>query len=116
MASFAFEKHYRVQELARIWGLSTKTVRRLFAKEPDVIRVANDLTGKRQYATLLIPESVASRVHERLRNPAKGQTENHATSVRVIRLGAAAADGGRSTGSAIKLKGRSNVRPARSRS
>jgi len=23
MESFAFEKHYRVKELARIWGLST---------------------------------------------------------------------------------------------
>ena len=65
MASFAFEKHYRVKELAGIWGLSPKTVTRLFADEPGVIRVANDVTGKRKYATLSIPESVASRVHAR---------------------------------------------------
>ena len=68
MASFAFEKHYRVKELAGIWGLSAKTVTRMFAEEDGAIRVANAGTGKRKYATLSIPESVALRVHERLGN------------------------------------------------
>src|SRR5712672_466975 len=68
MGSFAFEKHYRVKELAGIWGLSAKTVTRMFAEEAGVIRVANAGTGKRKYATLSIPESVALRVHERLGN------------------------------------------------
>jgi hypothetical protein len=109
MGSVAFEKHYRVKDLAGLWGLSTKTVARLFADEPGVIRVANDLTGKRKYATLSIPESVASRVHERLGAPATGQTENHPTSARIIRLGDAGADAVRSGGSVIKLRGRSKV-------
>jgi hypothetical protein len=68
MGSFAFEKHYRVKDLAGLWGLSPKTVTRIFTDEAGVIRVANDGTGKRKYATLSIPESVASRVHERLGN------------------------------------------------
>jgi AraC-like DNA-binding protein len=70
MGSVAFEKHYRVKELAGLWGLSPKTVSRIFAEEVGVIRVANDGTGKRKYETLSIPESVASRVHERLGNQA----------------------------------------------
>ena len=40
----------------------------MFVEEAGVIRVANDGTGKRKYATLSIPESVALRVHERLGN------------------------------------------------
>ena len=114
MASFAFEKHYRVKELAGIWGLSPKTVSRLFADEPGVIRVANELKGKRKYATLSIPESVASRVHERLGTPAMGEAETHATSVRIIRLRDAAGDARRGAGSLIKLSGRSKIRTARS--
>ena len=39
MSSPALEKHYRVNELAALWGLSAKTVRRMFANEPGVIRV-----------------------------------------------------------------------------
>ena len=48
MGSFAFEKHYRVKELAGLWGLSPKTVTRIFADEPGVIRVAKDGTAKRK--------------------------------------------------------------------
>ncbi len=59
MGSIAFEKHYRIRELAGLWGLSAKTVTRIFADEAGVIRVANDGTCKRKYATLEIPESVA---------------------------------------------------------
>jgi hypothetical protein len=84
MASFAFEKHYRVKELAGIWGLSPKTVIGLFADEPGVIRVAKDATGNRKYATLSIPESVASRAHERLGTQATTQTDTRLTSVRAI--------------------------------
>jgi AraC-like DNA-binding protein len=39
MGSFAFEKHYRVKDLAGLWGLSAKTVARIFADEAGVIRV-----------------------------------------------------------------------------
>jgi hypothetical protein len=86
MGSFAFEKHYRVKELAGLWGLSPKTVSRIFADEVGVIRVANDGTRKRKYATLSIPESVASRVHERLGNPTTPETVQETRSVRIIRL------------------------------
>src|SRR5215467_3512745 len=110
MASFAFEKHYRVQELAGIWGLSPKTVTRLFADEPGVIRVANEAIGKRKYATLSIPESVASRVHERLGTQATIQTGSHPTAVRIIRLGDAAAQVMRSAGSIDKLRRRSDFK------
>lgn len=104
MVSFAFEKHYRVKELAVIWGLSSKTVSRLFADEPGVIRVANDLTGKRKYATLSIPESVASRVHEQLGLPATGQAENHSAPVRIIRLRDTALSAVRNGATLIKLR------------
>ena len=87
MESFAFERHYRVKELAGLWGLSPKTISRIFAEEAGVIRVANDGTNKRKYATLSIPESVASRVHERLRNPTMPETLIDTRSVRIIRLG-----------------------------
>src|SRR5579871_5431960 len=30
MGSFAFERHYRVKELAALWGLSPKTLTRIF--------------------------------------------------------------------------------------
>ena len=87
MGSFAFEKHYRVRELAGLWGLSAKTVTRMFAEEAGVIRVANDGTGKRKYATLSIPESVALRVHERLGNQPFQATLAGGHPLRIIRLG-----------------------------
>ena len=99
MASVAFEKHYRVKELAGLWGLSPKTVTRIFAAEAGVIRVANDVTYKRKYATLSIPESVAIRVHERLGNQA---TFPESRPIRMIRLGDLAESGKRQT--FVKLK------------
>lgn len=103
MGSFAFEKHYRVKELAGLWGLSPKTVTRIFADEAGVIRVANDGATKRKYSTLSIPESVASRVHERLGNATVPVTVEKAR-VRIIRL-ADAADARRAGHrSAIRIK------------
>jgi hypothetical protein len=67
MESFAFEKHYRIRELAGL-GAVAKTVTRIFADEAGVIRVVNNGAGKRKYATVSIPASVASRVRERLGN------------------------------------------------
>jgi hypothetical protein len=62
----ALEKHYRVNELAGLWGLSAKIIRRMFANEPGVIRIANHGTGKYKCMVLSIPESVVVRVHESL--------------------------------------------------
>ncbi len=65
------EKHYSVQDLCELWKLSPRTIRRLFGNEPDVIEIGQrERTSgrrKRAYTTLRIPESVAHRVHRRLR-------------------------------------------------
>ena len=86
-SSSAFEKHYRVKDLALLWGISTKTLIRIFANEAGVIRIDNAGAGKRKYATLSIPESVASRVHERLSEQALQPTLPRSHPLRVIRLG-----------------------------
>src|SRR5437764_12238931 len=65
MNNSALEKHYRVRELAALWGFSDNTIIRIFTSEPGVIRLESG-AGKRKYTTLSIPEGVALRVHERL--------------------------------------------------
>ena len=65
------ERHYSIQELAALWNLSEKTVRKLFENEPGVIEVGSgESRFKRTYVTRRIPESVAQRVHRRLQKPA----------------------------------------------
>lgn len=62
------ERHYSVAELAQLWNLSEKTIRRMFEKEPGVLQWGGKETRfKRAYTTLRIPETVASRIHRRLR-------------------------------------------------
>jgi len=62
------ERHYSILELAKLWNLSPKTIRRIFATEPGVLRWGQAETASRQsYVSLRIPESVVSRVHRRLR-------------------------------------------------
>jgi AraC-like DNA-binding protein len=104
MGSFAFEKHYRIRELAGLWGLSSKTVTRMFAEEAGVIRVANEGSGKRKYATLSIPESVALRVHERLGNQPFQATLAGCHPLRIIRLGDLHAGVPKKSRNIIKLK------------
>lgn len=59
-----FERHYRLRELAELWGLSRQTVRSLVKDEPAVVRV---VIGKKKALTLhSVPESVARRVYTRL--------------------------------------------------
>jgi hypothetical protein len=61
-------EHYCVREVAELWGLSERTIRRIFADEPGVIKWENGETRfKRGYTTLRIPESVVQRVHRKLR-------------------------------------------------
>jgi hypothetical protein len=52
----AQEQHYRPKELATLWGLSAKTILRLIHDEPGIIRLR----------TYSIPDSVATRIHQRL--------------------------------------------------
>lgn len=64
----AFEKHFSVRELAGSWGLSERTIRRIFAGEAGVICWGrNESRSKRAYKTVRIPESVAHRVYRKLR-------------------------------------------------
>ena len=71
MANLAtpFERHYSVEDLAKLWQLSDDFVRRLFANEPGTLVFFKERPGRRTYRTIRIPESVALRVHRRLQKP-----------------------------------------------
>jgi hypothetical protein len=62
------EKHFDLSELAATWGLSFETIRKLFADDPHVVKIASASgpTGGRRYCTLRIPSSAAARLHKRL--------------------------------------------------
>ena len=62
-----FERHFSVEELAELWNMSEDFVRRLFLHEPGVVVFYRQQPGRRVYRTLRIPESVALRVHRRMR-------------------------------------------------
>jgi hypothetical protein len=62
-----FERHFSVDELAELWGVSDDFVRRLFLREPGVVIFYHNRPGRRIYRTLRVPQSVAERVHLRLR-------------------------------------------------
>lgn len=62
------EKHYSPEDVSSMWGISPRTVRRLFANEPGIIELGqSDSMKKRRYLTIRIPESVLMRVHRRLK-------------------------------------------------
>ena len=86
MGNVALEKHYRVRELAVLWSLSAKTIRRMFAEEDGVIFKTNEVSSRRKYTTMLIPESVALRVHERLGNKPFQSSLAGGNPLRVVRL------------------------------
>ena len=60
----AFERHYRIAELARMWGLGRETVRRLVKDDPGVIKIR--MGRKKAHTVYSVPESAASRIHTRL--------------------------------------------------
>ena len=62
----AFERHFRIGELARMWNLGRETVRLLVRDEDGVIKVR--LGRKRTHTIYSVPESVARRIHTRLLN------------------------------------------------
>jgi hypothetical protein len=70
-----FENHHSPKYYAEIWGMSVSRVRRIFRNEDVLLdglpsrRLGKKL--KRGYFTMSIPESVAARVYERLRNKRK---------------------------------------------
>ena len=64
-AALGLERHYSVGEIAEIWGLSEKIIRRMFEDEEGVLKWGSPETRrKRGYMTLRIPESVMLRVHD----------------------------------------------------
>lgn len=62
------EKHYRIAELARIWGIGRETVRKIVKDEPGVIQIRQG--RKKAHTTYSVPESVARRIHSRMSNVA----------------------------------------------
>ena len=59
----AEERHYAVREIMELWGLSRRTVTRLFENEPGVLVLGHAETRtKRRHLTLRIPQSVMERV------------------------------------------------------
>src|SRR5262249_24974517 len=62
----AFERHYRIRELAEMWNLGRATVRVLVKDEPGVIKIR--LGRKSPHTIYSVPESVAVRIHTRLLN------------------------------------------------
>jgi hypothetical protein len=62
----AFERHYRVGELAEIWKLGRETVRLLVKDEQGVIKIRRG--RKKAHTSYSVPESVAMRIHTRLLN------------------------------------------------
>lgn len=63
-ANTAFERHYRIGDLARIWGLGRETVRKLVKDDPEVIKIR--LGRKKAHTIYSVPESAARRIHTRL--------------------------------------------------
>jgi MarR-like DNA-binding transcriptional regulator SgrR of sgrS sRNA len=65
-SALGLERHYSVAEIAEMWALSEKTVRRMFEEEDGVLQWGTPETRrKRSYITLRIPESVLVRVHRK---------------------------------------------------
>lgn len=65
----AAEKHYSVQELAALWAVSEKTIRRVFEDAPGVLRfslprILPKARTHKPHVRLSIPASVAERLHE----------------------------------------------------
>jgi hypothetical protein len=61
------EKHYRVGELARMWGLGRETIRKLVKDDPGVVKIR--MGRKKAHTIYSVPESAARRIHTRLLNP-----------------------------------------------
>jgi hypothetical protein len=60
----AFEQHFTIRELAALWHCGRESLRLIFSREPDVIKIR--MGGKQKNNHYLIPASVAARVHLRL--------------------------------------------------
>jgi hypothetical protein len=68
MVDNTFEKHYRIGDLSRMWGLGRETVRKLVKDDLGVIKIR--MGRKKAHTVYSIPESAARRIHTRLLNVA----------------------------------------------
>lgn len=60
------QRHFHVNELAKLWGVAPNAVRRWFENEPDVLKISVGYRrGKDHRVCLRIPESVAERVYRK---------------------------------------------------
>ena len=62
----AFEKHYRIGELARMWGFGRETIRKLVKDDPGVLKAR--MGRKKAHTSYSVPESAVRRIHTRLLN------------------------------------------------
>jgi hypothetical protein len=61
------ERHYSVNDVAKMWSLSSDTIRGLFDHEPGVLVFTDSKSRhKRRYRTLRIPQSILERVYRRM--------------------------------------------------
>jgi hypothetical protein len=59
------EKHYTVEELAGIWGISYEALRTKLLKTPGVLKFQQRRgKSKRPYITIRVPESVALTLYQ----------------------------------------------------
>lgn len=61
-----FEKHYRIGELAKLWGIGRETTRKLIRDADGVVKIR--MGKKRAHVFYSVPESVARRIHTKLLN------------------------------------------------
>ena len=60
------ERHFKPDELAKLWRVGGGTIRRLFRDESGVLVIdMPEKMHKRGYCSMRIPESVAKRVYEK---------------------------------------------------
>ncbi len=59
------EKHYTVEELSEIWGISYEALRTKLLKTPGVLKFEQPRgRSKRRYVTIRVPESVARTLYQ----------------------------------------------------
>jgi hypothetical protein len=63
------ERHYSLLEIAKMWNLDIKPVRRMFEGEPEVVVLDSSTEGKmsrRKHKIVRVPEHVVLRVYARM--------------------------------------------------
>ena len=67
-AALATERHYSVQQVADMWGISAEKVRLLFRNEPGVLKLSAPAILRNRkhkpHELLRIPASVLARLHQ----------------------------------------------------